>query len=242
MQAAFRIRAVFFIVLLVSAAGEAFAQLAYPPGAVVQASPTQVSGRWQDCVVVSGPDGNGTYRLKCGPGSEVSVPEKWIRPAGGPGTARPATVAPLTPAPAPLAPAPAPAVRVKAPKPRAEATPERREAAPSPAAPAPTAPPAAPQNSGGGAVAPGAYECWAWGRPRLLLNFKVTGAGRYTASDGSPGTFTFDPGSKAIRFTGYLADSMPSGFTSIYYEPHGKPTVSFRGRGGSEASFCERAN
>lgn len=90
-------------------------------------------------------------------------------------------------------------------------------------------------------MALGSYECWAWGRPRLLLNFKVTGAGRYTASDGSPGTFTFDPGSKAIRFTGYLGNVMPTGFTSIYHEPHGKPTVSFRGSGGSEASFCEKA-
>jgi hypothetical protein len=72
-----------------------------------------------------------------------------------------------------------------------------------------------------------------------LLNFKVTGAGRYTAYDGSPGTFSFDPGSKAIRFTGYLADAMPKGFTTIYHAPHGIPTVSFRGPGGSEASFCQ---
>lgn len=75
----------------------------------------------------------------------------------------------------------------------------------------------------------------------MLLNFTVTGPSRYTASDNSVGTFAFDPGSKAIRFTGYLADSMPKGFTTIYYEPHGNPTVSFRGPGGSEASFCERA-
>ncbi len=74
----------------------------------------------------------------------------------------------------------------------------------------------------------------------MLLNFTVTGPSRYTASDGTAGTFTFDPASKAIRFTGFLANSMPEGFTTIYYEPHGTPTVSFRGPGGSEASFCER--
>jgi hypothetical protein len=33
--------------------------------------------------------------------------------------------------------------------------------------------------------------------------------------------------------------SLPDGFTTKYYEPKGRPTVSFRGRDGGEASFCE---
>ena len=74
----------------------------------------------------------------------------------------------------------------------------------------------------------------------MNLNFQVTGAGAYRATDGTSGRFTFDPVSKGIQFTGYLAESMPNGFTAIYYEPKGIPTVSFRGRGGSEASFCEK--
>jgi len=237
MQAGVPVRTLLLVVVFVCAAREANAQLNFPPGLRVQASPTRTSGSWQDCVVVSGPDRSDNYLLKCDRGSEVSVPGKWIRPAGG---SKARTLAPLAPAPAPK---PAPVAPVKAPEPKAEATPAAREEAPRPAAPAPAPPtpaaPAAAQNNGGGAVALGAYECWAWGRPRLLLNFKVTGAGRYTASDGSPGTFSFDPGSKAIRFTGYLGNVMPNGFTSIYHVPGGKPTVSFRGPGGSEASFCE---
>lgn len=237
MQAAVRVRALVLIVLSVMAAREAGAQLTFAPGTRIQASPTRMSGQWQDCVVVSGPDRNGNYRVRCAGGSETSVPAKWIRPAGTGRTVRPLGGAPLMPAP--MVPA-APVAPVKAPEPKADPTPAAREATPRPKAPAPApAAPTAPSSRGGGGVALGAYECWAWGSPRLLLNFKVTGAGHYTASDGSPGTFTFDPGSKAIRFTGYLADAMPSGFTSIYHEPHGKPTVSFRGRSGSEASFCE---
>jgi hypothetical protein len=91
------------------------------------------------------------------------------------------------------------------------------------------------------AVAAGDYECWAFGEARMLLNFTVTGTGTYRASDDSVGTFTYDAATGIIVFTGYLADSMPSGFTAKYYEPKGTPTVSFRGRGGAEASFCEKA-
>lgn len=88
-------------------------------------------------------------------------------------------------------------------------------------------------------VASGAYECWAFNTARMDLNFEVTGPGEYVASDGSTGTFELDAATQAIRFTGYLAEVMPDGFTSIYHEPKGIPTVSFRGRGGAEVSFCE---
>ena len=90
------------------------------------------------------------------------------------------------------------------------------------------------------AVAVGDYECWAFGEARALLNFSVTKPGTYRASDGSLGTFVYDAASGDIVFTGYLAESMPAGFTAKYYEPKATPTVSFRGRGGAEASFCER--
>lgn len=86
----------------------------------------------------------------------------------------------------------------------------------------------------------GAYECWAFSSPRMDLNFEITDDHSYVASDGSVGTFKFDPETQAISFTGYLSEVMPEGFTTIYHEPNGRPTVSFRGRSGAEASFCER--
>lgn len=92
------------------------------------------------------------------------------------------------------------------------------------------------------AVVQGNYECWGNGSPRLLLNFKVTGKDRYTDPDGKErGSFTYNAGSGAISFKGgHLDGVMPNGFTSIYHEPKGKPTVSFRSGRGAEASFCER--
>lgn len=86
----------------------------------------------------------------------------------------------------------------------------------------------------------GANECRASSSPRMDLNFEVTDDHSYVASDGSVGTFKFDQETQAIRFTGYLGDVMPEGFTTLYHEPNGRPTVSFRGRSGAEASFCER--
>lgn len=117
---------------------------------------------------------------------------------------------------------------------------------PAPVAPAASPPQAAttPARRPDGAatqVAIGSYECWAFNSARMDLNFEVTAPGRYTAAaDGSEGSFSFDAANGQIRFTGYLGEAMPDGFTSIYYEPNGRPTVSFRGRSGSEASFCEK--
>lgn len=93
-------------------------------------------------------------------------------------------------------------------------------------------------------VATGSYECWAHGAARMLMNFKVTGAGKYAQPDGGEqGTFTYTPATGAIVFKGgHLDGVMPDGFTSVYHEKKGKPTVSFRGRSGSEAQFCERVN
>jgi hypothetical protein len=93
------------------------------------------------------------------------------------------------------------------------------------------------------AVAPGSYECWGNGSPRLLLNFKVTGKDRYSDADGKQqGSFAYNPANGAITFKGgHLDGVMPAGFTSVYHENKKRPTVSFRSGRGAEASFCELA-
>ena len=88
-------------------------------------------------------------------------------------------------------------------------------------------------------VPTGKYECWAWGQARLLMNFTVTGPGVYRKTNGA-GTFKVGPGGK-LAVTGPMMEEMPDGFSAVYHAPGGKPTVSFRGRSGSEAAFCERA-
>jgi len=89
-------------------------------------------------------------------------------------------------------------------------------------------------------VATGSYECWAHGQARMLLNFKVTGKSTYTG-ESDKGSFTYDSASGKVTFKGgHLDGVMPKGFTTVYHEKNGKPTVSFRGTSGSEASFCER--
>ena len=92
------------------------------------------------------------------------------------------------------------------------------------------------------AVAQGSYECWGNGSPRLLLNFKVAGNGKYSDPEGKQqGSFNYDAKSGAIAFKGgHLDGVMPTGFTSVYHENKNRPTVSFRSGRGAEASFCEK--
>ncbi|MFN3325381.1 MAG: hypothetical protein ACK5AZ_17950 [Bryobacteraceae bacterium] len=98
------------------------------------------------------------------------------------------------------------------------------------------------QQAGAGKVAQGAYECWANGEARLLMNFTIVDGSRYTGSEGEMGTYSFDPASKRITFQGGSLDgAMPDGFYAIYHEPKGVPTVSFRSRRDAEAAFCENA-
>lgn len=154
-----------------------------------------------------------------------TVPAKWIKaaPLTLPGTA--AEMAPRSAAPR-VAPPPPPRPTVKA---------------SAPVLPTVAAPPAG-AKSVGGAVRLGDYECWAFNRARMGLNFSILSAARYKDSEGKTGSFTYDAASERIAFQGGLLDGgMPKGFYSIYHEPHGIPTVSFRSSGGSEASFCERA-
>ena len=92
------------------------------------------------------------------------------------------------------------------------------------------------------AVSLGTYECWAWGKPRLLMNFKVTSTKNYSNHDGDKkGAFAYATTTGLINFKGgHLDGVLPTGFTAVYHEKNNKPTVSFRGRSGSEAQFCER--
>ena len=91
-------------------------------------------------------------------------------------------------------------------------------------------------------VATGSYECWANGAARMLLNFTIRNGTQYSDSDEKSGTYAYDPASGRITFKGGLLDgAMPNGFQSIYHEPKGRPTVSFRSPRGAEAAFCEKA-
>ena len=91
------------------------------------------------------------------------------------------------------------------------------------------------------AVATGSYECWGNGSPRMLLNLQVTGSGSYRSPEGQKGAFSYDTRTGAVAFKGgHLDGVMPAGFVTIYHEPKGRPTFSFRSGRGAEASFCER--
>lgn len=91
------------------------------------------------------------------------------------------------------------------------------------------------------AVAAGSYECWANGAARLLMNFKIVDGKRYASTEGERGAYNYDPANGQIGFKGgHLDGAMPKGFTAVYREPKGRPTVSFRSARGSEAAFCEK--
>ncbi len=90
-------------------------------------------------------------------------------------------------------------------------------------------------------VSNGTYECWSNGRPRLLLNFKIKSASQYTGSDDAAGTYTYTPGTTRITFKGGALDGVnPKGMYTMYHEPKGHPTVSFRNSEGYEVSYCEK--
>ena len=73
------------------------------------------------------------------------------------------------------------------------------------------------------------------------MNFTVSGANHYAGTDNKPGTFSFDPATSRVVFTGGTLDGvMPAGSYVIYHVLQGRPTVSFMGAGGAEAAFCQR--
>lgn len=95
------------------------------------------------------------------------------------------------------------------------------------------------QAAGGSGVAPGAYQCWANGQARLLLNFTALAGGQYRDNQGAVGSMTVGAGGR-VTFRGGLLDGfMPAGFYAVYYSPGGRPTVSFRNSGGGEVQFCQ---
>ena len=113
-------------------------------------------------------------------------------------------------------------------------------APPAAAQPAPAQQPAQqPAQSGANGVRTGSYDCWANGMANLGLAFTVTGPGKYRAADGTTGTFTYDPATTKITFTGYIASAI-EGYNAVYYFPKGTPTLSLRSpRSGAEVTFCE---
>ena len=76
------------------------------------------------------------------------------------------------------------------------------------------------------------------GRPRLLLNFRIVSDSKYSDSDDKPGSFAYDGKTSRIVFKGGGLDGvMPAGVHTIYHEPKGQLTVSFRNREGTDILF-----
>jgi hypothetical protein len=207
-----------FAIFISLAAGNAVA--AFPVGTTVLASPQQMNSIWKRCKVLGGPERNDYYPLECV--DEVAGADDKKR-----------LIVSKTSTPGKWIKADDPAFRPDLQLDKARTQVAQRESA------AKAPPKAAPPDGAAKEVAKGSYECWGNGQARMLLNFTVTGKDSYKASDGSSGKFGYDAGSKQIKFTGYLKGSLPDGFTTIYYEPKGRPTVSFRSARGAEASFCE---
>jgi hypothetical protein len=89
-------------------------------------------------------------------------------------------------------------------------------------------------------VAQGSYACWANGQARMLLNFTIKSATQYSGYGGKAGTYSYDASTGRIAFKGGSLDgAMPEGYITIYHEPKGRSTVSFRSPRGAEASFCQ---
>ena len=90
-------------------------------------------------------------------------------------------------------------------------------------------------------IAPGAYECWANGQARPLLNFTALGNRQYRDAEGHIGAMNIDPATGRVTFRGGNLDGfLPAGFSAVYHAPKGHPTLSFRNSGGSEIQFCEK--
>jgi len=91
-----------------------------------------------------------------------------------------------------------------------------------------------------GKIATGQYECWAFSSARPALNFKITSGSNYTGSDGSAGSYTFNPSDGSLTFKGgFLPGAVPAGYHWVYHVPGGRPTASLRNAGNSEVSFCQ---
>lgn len=210
---------------LLLAAFPTLAQSPFPSGTTVLGSPNSMDSGWKRCVVIKPAQGYSGYALECA--DEVMSPDGKVR------LMRPMTVE------AKWVKADNPSFRpdMQIAKIREEmANRDKQKSARAASAKAASAKP----NGAAQSVALGKYECWAFNSARMLLNFTATAPGKYTASDGSRSTFTYDAASGRLEFKGYLADSMPKGYSTKYHEPKGRPTVSFRSARGAEVSFCEK--
>jgi len=99
---------------------------------------------------------------------------------------------------------------------------------------------AAPPMSRSGGLAIGKYECWAYGRARMLLNLTIETGNRYRDSAGKQGAFEFNPANRRVTFRGGMRDGgLPAGTYASYEERSGVPTLSVRAADGAEVSFCE---
>lgn len=99
----------------------------------------------------------------------------------------------------------------------------------------------APVKSGG--LVEGSYECWAYNRARGGLNFTIRSGGKYSDSEGTAGTFSFNPANQRVQFHGGLLSDLGAGFYTMYHEPKGTPTVSMRStKDNGEVSYCERVS
>ena len=89
-------------------------------------------------------------------------------------------------------------------------------------------------------MAEGPYECWFFSEPRPGLNFSVTGPSSYVGIEsGEAGEYAL-AGEALTWVSGSMSGVMPDGFTTVYQVRQGNPTVSFVGKSGSEAAFCEK--
>jgi hypothetical protein len=84
-------------------------------------------------------------------------------------------------------------------------------------------------------IAIGSYECWYFTRAQPGLNFRIDSATSYTDVEGKRGTIALGPGNK-LTFTGGAHDG-----SNAVYKPLKTPQVSFIGKSGAEAAFCELA-
>jgi len=189
----------------------------FPIGSRVEAAPYGEQNGYHSCVVLN-VKGNGAtiglYHLKCDMGYETGPAELDVGAID----------------------------HIRAAAHTSAAAPSRPQPAMSAGRTLPAAQPNRPQNASSPGVVPqGVYQCWSSGRANLMLNFSITGVRQYQGANGRAGTFSFDPASQRITFSGGSLDGvMPAGFYSIYHAPQGRPTVSFRNSSGNEAAFCQK--
>ena len=80
----------------------------------------------------------------------------------------------------------------------------------------------------------GKYECWNGGSARMAYNFVSWDGGRYTNTEGYPGTYELAPRTKTVTFHGAALDGQKA-----IYRPGNPPTVSILGPSGNAVGDCQ---